>query len=392
MKRLNIYMSHPIQYQINLLREINIFKDLETQVFFYWDFGTKESYDTEFQTKIKWDTPILSGYKYAFLKNYSFKKSANFFGCINFGIINTFFKNAPNSVLIFGWGTFSNLLVIFLSIIFNKNLYIYGESPQLHESMKKSSYNLFRRIILRAVFLKSKKIFFIGKENKKFYKGLGVRDQKLVFTPYAVDSNFHALKSEKLLSKKYDLRRKHSIKKDSLLILFCGKLIEKKRPQDLLLAFSEITKNKYKNVHLIFAGDGPMKHDLQNIISEEKINNVKFLGFVNQTKLPEIYTISDIFVLPSGLGETWGLVVNEAMYYGLPIITSSLVGCSSDLVTSENGLIYEYKNLKDLESKLLTLIDDKAKRDLFGLNSRKIISKYNQEFAAKQIVNTVLND
>ena len=80
--RLSIFMSHPIQYQISLIRNIALQKEIDLSVNYYWDFGVKETFDKEFNKKIKWDMPLFGGYKHSFLRNYAFSKSTSFFGCI----------------------------------------------------------------------------------------------------------------------------------------------------------------------------------------------------------------------------------------------------------------------------------------------------------------------
>jgi glycosyltransferase involved in cell wall biosynthesis len=111
--------------------------------------------------------------------------------------------------------------------------------------------------------------------------------------------------------------------------------------------------------------------------SAEKLDNVKFLDFQNQSMMPAIYRLGDIFLLPSvGPGETWGLAVNEAMACGKPAITSDKVGCAKDLViNSENGYIYSSGNANDLERCLL-LCGDSKKIKLMGQRSLKEIKKW----------------
>ena len=104
------------------------------------------------------------------------------------------------------------------------------------------------------------------------------------------------------------------------------------------------------------------------------------MGFKNQTELPEYYAMADIFVLPSGVGETWGLVVNEAMCFSLPVILSDIVGCGTDLVYSgENGYIFSTGNVHALTECLNLLCADSVKIKKFGEKSRKRIGVYNYE-------------
>jgi glycosyltransferase involved in cell wall biosynthesis len=106
--------------------------------------------------------------------------------------------------------------------------------------------------------------------------------------------------------------------------------------------------------------------------------------------LPDFYSIADIFVLPSGTGETWGLVVNEAMNFGLPVIVSDIVGCSSDLVhCGRNGFVFKMGDINELSQYLKILIEDDNKRIAMGKASIEIVSDYNYEAVVKGIKQAV---
>ncbi|WP_404346296.1 glycosyltransferase family 4 protein [Yersinia kristensenii] len=96
---------------------------------------------------------------------------------------------------------------------------------------------------------------------------------------------------------------------------------------------------------LIIAGDGPEANNLQR----KSKSNISFLGYINNTDLNQIYKSADVFVLPSK-SEPWGLVIEEALTFGLPIIVSNKVGCKDDLVTSENGLVFDIDNNNSFEN------------------------------------------
>ena len=112
--------------------------------------------------------------------------------------------------------------------------------------------------------------------------------------------------------------------------------------------------------------------------------------FQNQTKLPKFYAEADIFVLPSGYGETWGLVVNEAMLYGKPVIVSDLVGCGDDLVTDKNGFRVPFGDINALSHAIQVLVDRDDVRSHFGRQSKRIIKNFSQEIAAASIAKTAL--
>ena len=289
-------------------------------------------------------------------------------------------------MLVFGWALLTNWLVIIAAFLTRTPVLLYGESPEMHETKRKGIYKAVRRALLKGLFLLIDGFMYIGSENKKFYQSMGVKDSKLFFCPYSVDNDRHYMAAKKLMSDKERVND-YELKKDMTIILFVGKLIEKKRPMDLLQAFHLMEgRGSRKKAMLWFVGDGQQREDLERYAEENHLDNVAFMGFQNQTELPYFYFMSDVFVLPSGYGETWGLVVNEAMCYSLPVIVSDRVGCGGDLVTSKNGYIFEYSNKKQLAQCLDRLVSDSSLRESFGSESLRVIRKYNQDLAANNIL------
>ncbi len=381
--KLAIVMSHAIQYQAPLLRKIASSSKIDLNVYFNWNFGVsdKESIDPEFKMKIKWDIPLLEGYNYKFLKNYSFKPSSNFWGQLNFGIIKELIQNRYDAVLIYGWNSFVNWLAFFTALIIGTHVILQGESPLNQELLKNGIKQKIKEFILKKIFFPRISAFlYIGEENKKFYQFYGVPDEKLFFAPYAVD-NERFIKQATSKQRQAN-RKKLGIEKDDIVILFVGKFIEKKRPFDLLKAYKLLSKtqNLKTKTYLLFVGDGILRKELEDYTEEHNLKNVIFVGFKNQTELPQYYALADIFVLPSGAGETWGLVVNEAMCFKLPAIVSDTVGCGSDLVKNgENGYIFPLGNIEKLSEYLKELISNNKKRKQFGKKSFEIIQNYNYE-------------
>ena len=144
---------------------------------------------------------------------------------------------------------------------------------------------------------------------------------------------------------------------------------------DLLRAFEAIPKSL--NAGLIFLGDGELRRSLEAYAHERSLKNVRFVGFKNQTEMAPYYSMADVFVLPSGF-EPWGLVVNEALCFGLPVITSDKVGATGDLVQEGvNGFVYPAGNVMALTAilqKLLLSAEDR--RTAMGAASRKLVTHW----------------
>lgn len=350
--------SHPIQYNAPLFAAITSEK-IKMDVLFLSDEGTKETFDVQFGTKIKWDIPLLTGYNYEFIKNNAVRPSIHngFFGLINLGLIKRLRESPKSIVIVPGWNYFSYWIAILASKYYGHNLAIRCESPLNQEFLKMSIYRKLRVFLLKTMILSRIDFaFYIGKQNYDFYKYYGVSDKKLYFLPYAVDNSRFQNSRDKLKSKKIDLRSEIAIDEKSIVILYSGKLISKKRPMDLLYAFLKLT-NVYE-VQLIFMGDGELRSEMEYFIHNNNLSDrVKLTGFVNQTEIVKYYALSDIFVMSSGIGETWGLSVNEALNFNLKLVVSDLTGSSVDLVSlNKTGWIFETGNIEDLTEKLVSAI------------------------------------
>jgi glycosyltransferase involved in cell wall biosynthesis len=142
-------------------------------------------------------------------------------------------------------------------------------------------------------------------------------------------------------------------------VLFAGKLEPKKAPDLLLEAFLQrVAANTHQREHLIFVGSGPLEDSLRARAAGH--SQVHFLGFANQSRMPAVYRLGDVFALPSrGPGETWGLAINEAMACERPVVVTDRVGCAPDLVQAgRSGLVVPAGNVAALATALTQLLDD----------------------------------
>lgn len=367
--RIAVFVSHPIHYVIGFLRAVA--KDIDLKIYFGSDFSIRENVDPTFGQMVRWYKPeILSGLDYEILPNNSpYKHVGPFFSLANFSIFRKLARNKYDAIFINGWNYFSNWLAFVAAILTGTPFILRGESPMNQESGKGSFKLFFKWIILGALFRFASAILYIGEENRKFYAHYGVPDSKLFFAPYAVDNEFFFEKNISLA--KAEARRTTGLPEAKTIVLFLGKLIPKKHPQDVLRAFLSLD---IQNATLVFAGDGPLRAAMEK---EASGRSVIFSGFVKQESVADYYAAADIFVLPSGAGETWGLVVNEAMCFGLPVIASDVVGCGPDLVRKgENGEIFVLGDIKDLAGKLKLLVEDQNIRERYGKKSIEIVRNY----------------
>jgi len=381
LKKIAIFLSHPIQYFSPLFEYISTNSSaVDLHVYYFSRYGVDESQPGEgaddFGVPYKWDTPLLEGYKYTFLKNnYKGHPFNGYFGLTNFDIFSILKNEKYDLVMTHGWHQFSNFLV-FLAAKFNGiNFSIRGETPAMYENDKVGFKRFLRKIFLTQMFQRVDSFFYMGHQNYLFYRAFNIEKNKLFHTPYSVDNEYfyNCHKSNNI----ENIKKSIGIKNNDPVFLFSGKLINRKQPEMVIKAF-EIVR-KIIPCHLVIVGDGEMKKNLMSYQLENKVKNVFFMGFVNQSKIHEYYSIADIFVLPSYY-ETWGLVVNEAMCCECAILVSTLVGSSYDLlVEGENGYSFDSFSLSDLVKKMTTISSDIGNLAGLKIKSRKIIQNFSYQ-------------
>lgn len=371
MKKLAIITTHPIQYNAPFFKMLHDRGNVDVKVFYTWSqTETEKKFDPGFDMEVAWDIPLLEGYNYSFSKNISKKPgSAHFFGIDNPNLVKEITDFSPKAILVYGWSFKSHLKVMFhfankIPVLFR------GDSTLLDE--QKGIKTVLRRLWLKFVYNKIVFGMYAGSANKSYFLAHGLKEEKLVFMPHAID-NIRFSKNEENIKNAVSLRNSLNIGKEEIVFLFVGKLESKKQP--ILLAECFLKSNV--NAHLIFVGKGDLESKLKSIVSHH--SNIHLLGFQNQSKMPSIYAASNIFVLPSsGPGETWGLAINEAMAAGNAIIASDACGASFDLILN-NGFIVPKNNTDLLIDKLKNIVSDKSVLKNMCSNSLHIIANYSFE-------------
>lgn len=381
------FISHPIQYFSPLFKVLS--KEMSLEIFYYSDVSIKGNRDIGFGTEVKWDIPLLEGYQYKFVPNWRAPRPMDnqFWDVFNPGVIKELWKAPQKIVIVNGWSYSSNWLVIIFGKLFGKKIWMRSESPYNQEIKKNRKVLLVKKIILKYILftLFIDKALFIGSQNKKFYNYYGIKDEgRFIFTPYAVDNDHFKSEYKKNKNNKDALKAELGMPVGKKIILYSGKYIKKKRPMDLLIAFHELERNHYV---LVFVGDGELRGEMENYISENNMQDVFLTGFINQSEISKYYSIADLFVMCSGAGETWGLSVNEAMNFELPVIVSKTCGCCEDLVTEGvNGFGFDEGNVEMLSQKMRIILDDEKLAEKMGREGARII----QDYSITTIVNNLL--
>ena len=381
--RLAIVISHPVQYQSPLFRKLAAHPDIDLTVYYGTNYGATEQLDPGFGVRVRWDVPLLEGYNSVFLGNYSPVPHvpSSFLWVLNPGIISALLKNRYDAVMVHGYNLATSILAYIGAWLSGTPVLFRGET--VLRPNRPWWVRVVKRVFLKTLFWRTSACLTIGSRSEEFYLHYGVPREKLFFTPYSVDNDFFRESNIRARRTRKALKARLGFADNAKLILFAGKLIKKKRPLDLLRAYDEFLREEgraNRRVGLVFVGDGILRNDLERYARERNLHGVRFVGFVNQSKLPSYFAIADLFVLPSGPGEVSPLIINETMASGLPIIVSDAVPSARDFVEdSKNGYLFQAGDIGRLSGLLRRLVNDSARLRAMGKCSQKKISTWNYD-------------
>ena len=383
MKRLAIITTHPIQYNAPMFKMLAERGHIEVKVFYTWGEAAINKYDPGFGKHIEWDIPLLKGYSFCFVKNIAAVPGSNSFKGIDNPTLIKEVKNwKADVVLVYGWSFKSHLKAI---RYFHKKIPILfrGDSTLLTE--KKGLRKFARTLFLKWVYSHVDYASFVGLQNKAYYIKHGLKEHQLVLAHHAVDNNRFAQPDEEYQESAKKWRQEMGVQPHELTILFAGKFEEVKNP-GFIIDFAR--KMKGLPIKFILAGNGPLEKELKTLSVNSQ--NILFLDFQNQLKMPVVYRLCDLFILPSK-SETWGLSVNEAMACGKAVLVSDRCGCATDLVVNgHNGYVFNINRSNDLLNNIKDLLVNKERVKIMGMASSKIVEDFSFLNTARAIETTMM--
>ena len=252
-------------------------------------------------------------------------------------------------------------------------------------SDRRNRHQLVER--LKTSFLRSCDGFVVpGKSALEYLQQMTDGSRIIVVAPNAVDIQLFAIGNELALAAQCRLRGALGL--PARYFLFVGRLVKAKGVLDLLDAYSGLSPELRAGVGLVFVGDGPLRADLEVMARSVFPGSVHFPGFIHRDELPSYYSLAECLVLPTH-SDTWGMVVNEAMACGLPVICASVAGCAADLVKS-NGRIVASGDVLGLREAMLEIASDPGLRKYMSEQSRILIRNYSPKCCADGIAEAVL--
>jgi glycosyltransferase involved in cell wall biosynthesis len=376
-------VSHPIQYFAPLYRELARRPEIDLTVYFYSDATAREFRDEEFGQSVTWDRPLLDGYRYRLLASASRTDiSGRFVKNPNWDIVREVMSPGYDVVWVHGYAHLTTWLAAAAARRRGTRLLVRDEQTLLHG---RAPYKqALKAIALRALYSQAAGLY-IGEQNRRYFRHYGMPDDRLYPAPYCVDNAYFRAQAKALAPRRSELRASFGIDDDAPVVLFAGKLIEKKQPLRLVEAYTRVRAQQ--PCWLLIAGDGPQRTEVEYLAAHLGAKGVRIAGFLNQAELSAAYAAADLFVLPSARHETWGLVVNEAMNFELPVVVSDKVGCGADLVEEgRSGFVVAHDGTEQLAEVIGRLAGDSEMRRRFGRRGGEIVARHSIEACADGIV------
>lgn len=386
-RRIAVLSTHPIQYYVPLYRELFSHPEIEGEVLYAARHGVGEaSFDPGFGREVKWDIDLTAGYPSRFLRVFAtFGKGSASAERWWTNVGAQLKKGRYDAVVVPGYRPLFEMQALAAS--FRLGIPVLIRPEGWDDPLGRSRFGAARKAYLRAIYRRIGAFLAIGRVSERHFIAHGGDATKVIFSPYCVDNAFFQANARKLQPQREALRAALNLPQDAVVVVASGKLIDRKRPMLLLDALAR-AKHREKIV-LIWLGSGSLEAPARARAEAAKVD-ARFLGFKNQTELGAFYALADAHVLASAK-ETWGLVVNETMNYGLTQIVSSRVGCGEDLVSGRGtGAIFPSDDAAALARELDWLVENPTERKARGEQARRLIDLYGLSQAVGGIVEGVL--
>jgi glycosyltransferase involved in cell wall biosynthesis len=325
---LAVLTSHPIQYHAPLFRALA--QAVDVHVLFASRASPAEQARAGFGTPFEWDVDLTSGYAHSFLQNVARHPATDrFSGCDTPHIGSRLRQGRFDALLVMGWNLKAYLQGVRAAKRLGIPVMVRGDS---HLDTPRSRLKTAAKALLYPRFLRLfDAALYVGQRSRSYYAHYRYPSDRLFFSPHCIDAAWFGARSTD--EERYRLRALHNIAPETMVLLFAGKCLPLKRPGDLIVAAARYSAGS-RRAEVMVAGSGELEPSLRQAAQSLGVR-LHLLGFRNQSEMPAAYAAADCLVLPSD-SETWGLVANEALACGRPIIVSTACGCGADLARDGN--------------------------------------------------------
>jgi glycosyltransferase involved in cell wall biosynthesis len=380
-------VTHVTQYGPAMFRALAQQPGVEVEVAYCSLQGARGGMDADFGCEVKWDVPLLDGYTWIEVPNRALRPGlGRFFGLVNTSLWGKIRRGGYDAVVLYTGYRYASFWIALSAAKIRGIPVLFGTDATGLQPLDGSRWKPWvKRLVWPRLFGLADQVLALSTGTLEMIRSLGILDKRITLTPYVVDNQWWS--SQAASVDRQAVRAGWGVPAHATVVLFCAKLQPWKRPLDLLRAFAEAHA---PNLFLVFAGDGPLREELQRKASElGVVEQVRMLGFINQSCLPSAYSASDVLVLPSEY-DAFGLVLNEAMLCGCPAVVSDRVGARYDLIREgETGYVYPCGDVAALAGILRRLAADRQGLLRMGEASRRKLKTWSPKEYAEALVDAV---
>jgi glycosyltransferase involved in cell wall biosynthesis len=379
--RLAILSTHPIQYHAPWFRGLAAHPDLDVHVYFCHKATPQEQARAGFGIEFDWDVDLLAGYPHSFLKNIANPTGHGRFGGFDTPEIGKLIRERRyDAVLVNGWNYKSAWQAIWAAWQSGVKVLVRGDSHLL--TKRTAAQRAMKSLVYRRFIPRFDACLAVGQWSREYFLHYGARPERIFSVPHVVDFEVSGSDEDAVRTR---FRQAAGLNADAVTFMFCGKFVPKKCPIDFVAALSRAAE-RGAPIQGLMVGDGPLRGACEQLVASRRAP-IRFAGFLNRSKISHAYLACDVLVLPSDGGETWGLVVNEAMSCGRACIVSDHVGSGPDMVRPwTTGMIYPLGGVEALAAVMKDFASDATRLSDMGKMARLTAQRYSVSNAVKGVL------
>ena len=257
----------------------------------------------------------------------------------------------------------------------------------LSDSVKENTHRYWLKELAKKWVIRGcKSAFVAGTPQARYVEYLGIPKENIFYPgSCVVDNDYWQTEAVKARANQKELREKFNLPEEYFLCV--SRFIKFKNIPFVLKAYAKYEKLAGTNaMGLVLCGSGPEENIIRTLIRELNLNNLLLPGFIQYNQLPVFFALASCFIFPSLFFEPWGLVANEAMACGLPLLISNKCGCVEDLLKEGvNGYIFDPSDSEQLAELMSRISKDNAKLAEMGKESKRLIDAYSCKIAAHNL-------
>ena len=385
--RLGMFTGSPVPCKLPIYRALATTQGVDFTAIYASSVGVR-SIAEGFGVEQGWDVDLLSGYRSIFLSraDRSPALGSSIWSVSDPDIARVLARERFDALWLEGYNSISYLLAVAAQTMLGGRVIFREEQTLLHP--RSLAVTMTKEIALRALF-RGRHALYVSSENRRWFEHYGVPPERLFSAPHTVENEYFQAEAARLRPLLPALRGRFGIAADAgPVIVAVSRLVDKKQPLFLLESFRRLRRER--RCALLIAGSGPLESEMRHAVERDGISDVHFAGFLNHTEIAAAYACADVFALLSREHETFGLVVPEAMNFGLPVVVSDKVGCHADLVSRGlNGYVVSHSDADAAAAALGRLVADDALRQKMGAASRARIDEWTPQHTVDGVLAAV---